>query len=171
MVETIFTNPLFVETILPFLLMFTLVFAVLEKTKILGEGKRQIDAIIALVVGLIFVSFGQATDVVVKMIPILGIALVVILVFMLLLGSLYGEGKFEVHKYLRIAIGIVIGILVIGMVLILTGGLDYLIGFIYGGNVGIIVNVVLVVIIIGAVAAVVFGGKGNGSGGKEKGGG
>ena len=68
MVETIFTNPLFVETILPFLLVFTLVFAILEKTKILGDGKRQIDAIVALVIGLIFVAFGYETNIVVRMI-------------------------------------------------------------------------------------------------------
>ena len=68
MVETFFTNPLFVETILPLLLVFVLVFAVLQKTKILGEGKRQIDAIVALVVAMIFVAFGQATNIVVKMI-------------------------------------------------------------------------------------------------------
>ena len=159
MVETIFTNPLFVETILPFLLVFTLVFAILEKTKILGDGKRQIDAIVALAIGLIFIAFGTATDIVVRMIPVLGIALVVILIFMILFGSLYQPGSFEIKGWMKVIVGILIAILVAGTVLVLTGGLDFVIRFIYGQNSGILINGVLVLIIIGAILLVVFGGK------------
>ena len=168
MVETIFTNPFFIETVLPLLLVFTVVFAILEKTKIFGDGKRQIDAIVALVVGLIFVAFGRATDIVVRMIPVLGVALVVILIFMILLGSVYGEGQFNIPGWLKVVVGILIGILVIATVLILTGGLDYIIGFIYGDNSGLLINGVLILVIIGAIAAVIFGGRGSSSGHKEK---
>ncbi|MEK6843959.1 MAG: hypothetical protein AABX83_00885 [Nanoarchaeota archaeon] len=164
MVETIFTNPFFIETVLPLLLIFTVVFAILEKTKILGDGKRQIDAIVALVISLIFVAFGRATDIVVRMIPILGVALIVILIFMILLGSVYGEGQFSIDWRLKVAIGILIAILVIAMVLILTGGLDYLLTFIYGDNSGLLINGVLVLVIIGAIVAVVWGGKDKESG-------
>ncbi|MDO8508872.1 MAG: hypothetical protein Q7S27_04275 [Nanoarchaeota archaeon] len=171
MVETIFTNPLFVQTILPFLLVFTLIFAVLEKTKILGEGKRQIDAIVALVIGLIFVSFGGATDIVVRMIPILGIAVVVILIFMILFGFAYQEGDFKMPDGLKITLGILAGLLVIGMVLILTGGIDYILGFIYSGSYpGLIMNIILIAVIVGAIVSVVWTGKGESSGGKGKGG-
>lgn len=168
MVETFFTNPLFVETILPFLLVFTLIFAVLQKTKVLGDGKKQIDAIVSLVIALIFVAFGQTTDIVVKMIPILGVALVVILMFMILLGSLYEPGNFKIEGWLKIVVGILIGILVAATVLILTGGLDYVVGFISGGgNTALLINGFLVLVIAGAILAVIFGGKG-GSGGEKK---
>jgi hypothetical protein len=40
------------DVLLPFLLIFTLVFAVLQKTNILGTGKKNLNVIIALVVGL-----------------------------------------------------------------------------------------------------------------------
>ncbi len=170
MVETIFTHPVFVETVLPFLLMFTLIFAVLQKTKILGEGKRQIDAIVALAIALIFVSFGRATDIVVRMIPVLGIALVVILIFMILLGSVYSPGSFEMKGWMKVVVGLLAALVVAGTVLILTGGLDYVVSFIYsGGNVGILVNLVLIAIIIGAIAAVVLGGGKDKDGkGKDK---
>jgi hypothetical protein len=166
MVETIFTSPLFVETILPFLLVFTLVFAILEKTKILGDGKRQIDAIIAIVIGLIFVAFGRASYIVVELIPILGVALVVLLIFMLLLGSMYQPGDFKMEKWMKIVIGILIAIVVAGTVLILTGGLDYVLGYITGsaGSGAVIVNIVLIVIVVGAVLAVIKGGKDKESG-------
>jgi hypothetical protein len=41
--------------ILPFLLVFTLVFSVLEKTKILGEGKKQFNVVVSLVLATAFV--------------------------------------------------------------------------------------------------------------------
>ena len=168
MVETFFTNPLFVETILPFLLVFTIVFAILQKTEILGKGKKQIDAIVALVVGLIFVAFGTATDIIVRMIPILGIALVVILVFMILLGSLFKPGEFEIKGWLKVVIGVLIAILVVATVLILTGGVDYIVGFIYSeGSGAIIVNGILILVIVGAILFVIFGKERAGGGGSS----
>jgi len=43
------------DFLLPFLLVFTIVFAVLQKTKIVGEGKKNFNVIIALIMGLLFV--------------------------------------------------------------------------------------------------------------------
>jgi membrane protease YdiL (CAAX protease family) len=45
----------FMDVLLPFLLIFTLIFAVLEKSKILGEEKRNFNTAIALIFGLIIV--------------------------------------------------------------------------------------------------------------------
>lgn len=44
-----------VDVLLPFLLIFTIIFAVLEKTKILGEEKRNMNSAIALIFSLIVV--------------------------------------------------------------------------------------------------------------------
>ena len=52
----IFSNPFFTEMLLPFLLVFVVVFAILQKSKILGDGKAQIDAIVGLVIGLILIG-------------------------------------------------------------------------------------------------------------------
>jgi len=45
----------FVDVLLPFLLVFTIIFAVLDKTKIMGEGKRNMNVSIALIFALIVV--------------------------------------------------------------------------------------------------------------------
>ena len=168
MVETIFTSDLFIQTILPFLLMFTILFAILQKTKILGDGKKQIDAIVSLVIALIFVAFGSATSIVVDMIPVLGVSLVVILIFMILLGSLY-KGDFDMPLKLKVDIGVLIAIVVAATVLILTGGLKYAVGFISGDTTGLFVNGLLIIIIIGAIVAVVFGGGSGKSSGSTSG--
>lgn len=44
-----------VDVILPFILVFTLVYAILQKANIFGEGSKKFNLIIALVLGLLFV--------------------------------------------------------------------------------------------------------------------
>jgi|TARA_B100000315_G_scaffold241139_1_gene261703 hypothetical protein len=45
----------FVDVVLPFLLIFTLIFSVLDKTKVLGEGKRNMNVGIAMIFALLVV--------------------------------------------------------------------------------------------------------------------
>lgn len=55
MVETVFSWPVFSEILFPFVLVFTLLFAILEKTKILGENKQN-HALISLAVAVILIA-------------------------------------------------------------------------------------------------------------------
>jgi hypothetical protein len=89
--ETIFQHFIFREFILPFLLIFVIVFAILEKTKIFGEDKKQLDAIVAFVIGLIFVGVAYPKDIVNNMILFLTVALVVSFVALLLWGFIMGD--------------------------------------------------------------------------------
>jgi len=162
MVETIFSEPIFVEIILPFLLVFTLVFAILDKSKLLGEGKRQINAIIALVVGLIFIGFELATNIVTKLIPFLAVSLVIIFVFMLIYGFISGKKDGDVlNKGLKIALGLIFGVAVIVAVLWSTGYWDSVVNMFVGGDSssGVWINILLLLIIGGAIAAVLASGK------------
>ena len=43
------------DALLPFLLIFTVIFAIMQKTKFLGEGKKNFNVVIALVIALIVV--------------------------------------------------------------------------------------------------------------------
>ena len=154
---TVFSNP-YAQLILSFLLVFTLVFAVLQKSKILGEGKKQIDALIALAVGLIVISVGYATDIITRIIPFLGVSLVIILVFMLLLGIFFKEGSFDIPSGLKIAFGIMVFIGVVIAVVAVTGSYGY-IRDLFVGNTSLIANIIMIIVVIGAVAlAVGFGG-------------
>ena len=91
MVEPIFISPIFIEYILPFVLIFTLVFAILEKTKVLGDGKKQINAIVAAISGLILLGFETFRDVITGIVPYAVVAMIVIFVFLLLYGFLGGK--------------------------------------------------------------------------------
>jgi len=165
MVESIFAQPIFMEYILPFLLVFTLVFAVLDKTKLLGEGKRQINAIISLVVGLILIAFPYAQGVIVKLIPFLAVSLVVLFVFMLMYGFAMGKKEGDVlDKGVKIALGIIVGLAVIVAVLWATGAWDTIYKTLVegGSSTQIWMNILLIAIIGGAMAVVLS------TGGKEK---
>lgn len=152
--------------ILPFVLVFALVFAVLEKSEILGKGKHQINAIISLVIGLIVVSFGYAVDIITGMIPFLAVALVIILVFLVLVGALYKEGEFKLHDNVRWAMVGIIAISVVIAALYFTGAWDYLYGLVNSNGEGsnIVTNVVFVAIIIAVIGAVLWGSRNSGSG-------
>ena len=169
MAITSLSHPLRVEVILPFLLVFTLVFAILQKTKILGDGKKQIDALVALVIGLIVVSFGYTTGIIISLIPFLAIAAVIILIFMLLYGMTFEAGGFKLHKSVQVSIGILAAIGVIIVTMFATGAWNFVLDvFNSGGDFTLIItNLVFLVIIIVALVVAMFGGKGGGDKKKE----
>ena len=88
-------NERFLESALPFLLIFVMVFAVLQKTKIIGEGRRQFNTIVALALSLMVIlphltgSYPPGKDVVEIMntaLPQVSLLIIVILSALLLVG-------------------------------------------------------------------------------------
>ena len=160
MAEPFFINSFFLSYILPFVLVFTLVFAILQKTQLLGDGKKQNDSLVALVIGLILIAFPFARDIVVKLMPFLAVSIAILLVFMLGYGFIY-NGKVEMHKYLKWTLMIIFGLALATVILWISGAWDGIYNFIFERNQGQIwVNIVLVAVMAGAVVAVL---KGKGS--------
>ena len=129
--ETIFQNWVFKDYILPFLLIFAIVFGVLEKTKVLGEGRKQLNAIIAFVMAMIFVSVLFPKQVVSNMVLFLTVSLVVILVFLMLYGFVVSDKEgLKVAGWMKWVFGILAGAATIIAVIWATGmkvqALDFL---------------------------------------------
>jgi len=87
------------EALLPFLLIFTIIFAILQKTKILGEDKKNLSVIVAIVVGLLVVvphatgRFPANADPVLIIndaLPQVSIVLVAV-IFLLILIGVFGQ--------------------------------------------------------------------------------
>ena len=113
---TIFLQyPVFTRFILPFLLVFFLAFAILEKTKLLGGDNKQLDALISFIIGLIFVTVLSPTLIVSNLVLFLSVALVIIFVFLLMWSFLSGEDGFKLseHKNFRTIILVVVTIAVL----------------------------------------------------------
>lgn len=161
-VPWILTHPLVTGTILPFVLVFVLIFAILDRIKILGEDKRQINALVSLAIALIFVTFGQAVDIVNKLMPFLAVLTVIILVFLILWGFIAtGKEGLTIHKGIKITGGIIITIALIVAVAVYTGASDIITEWFSGGNSSIIISTVVFLAVIGGAIAVVLatGGK------------
>jgi hypothetical protein len=156
----IFISSFFLEYVLPFVLVFTLIFAILQKSQLLGENKKQINAIIALVTGLILIA-SPFSYIVVKLMPFLAIVAVILLVFMLLYGFVQGkvEGDVLQKTWLKALFGVILGIALITAILMITGFWDVLFNLAFNrqGGSSILINGFMLLIIAGVIVAVVLG--------------
>ena len=158
MAEPIFISGYFLDYILPFVLVFTLIFAILTKTKLLGEDKKQINAIIGLVVGLILIAFPFARNIVVQLMPFLAVSAVILLVFMLLYGFIWGKSEDVLNKGMKIVLSIIFGLGLITAILFITGWWDPVYDFIFNREKGQVwINALLIAVLAGAVIAVLKG--------------
>ena len=88
------------DVILPFLLIFTIVFAILEKTKVFGteeiEGtkytKKNLNAMASFVISFMVVASSQLVEIITEVSSHVVILLLVSIFFLILAGSFYKEG-------------------------------------------------------------------------------
>lgn len=162
MAEFIFSNVLFRDYILPFLLVFVVLFGVLEKTKIFGDGKRQVNALTSFVVALIFIGFVLPKQIVTNLVLYFSVALIIILVFMILFGFVSADKDgLKPQRWMTWVFGILIGVSLIVAVFWASGSLDYIINLLFyqSWSKTLWVNVMFVLIIAGAIAFAFSGGK------------
>ncbi|MBI2558708.1 hypothetical protein HYW20_05270 [Candidatus Woesearchaeota archaeon] len=89
------------DVVLPFLLVFTIVFAILEKTKVLGmeeiEGKKytkkNLNAIAAFVIAFLVVASSQLVEIITTVSANAVVVLFLAVLFLMLVGSFYKEGE------------------------------------------------------------------------------
>lgn len=157
----------FVDVLLPFLLIFTVIFAVLDKTKILGEGKRNMNVGLAFVFALLVVvphvtgRFPAGYDpvaVINSALPTVSLLVVAIIALLILIG---------VFAHDRVMLGLTapgwVGLFSIVAILFIFGSsagwwqsgfMDWMEG-IFGSDV---VAVLIMILVFGIVIAFVTGG-------------
>jgi len=158
---TILQHPLLVDFLYPFLLMFFIVFAILEKTQILGE-KHQLNAFLSLVIGLVFVSAVFPKIIVVNLILFLVVGLIVIFVGLMLWGFISGKGAVS-NKGMQIFLAILVFVALILAIIGITGLGGGIEGFFTsafnflfnsGWSGGLWTNFLIIILIVGAIAVV-----------------
>lgn len=161
----IFGWPIFTNYILPFVLMFVVVFAILEKTQILGREKRQINAIVAFIFSLMFIAVPSVVGVTQQMIPIIGVIIIILLSFMMLFGFIGGQtGEKGLNKGLKVTFGILIGASMVAIIMWVTGTLPSISNFFSQEEV--LSTTILLVFIIAIFSVVLSTSKSSESGGK-----
>ncbi|MEK6913605.1 MAG: hypothetical protein AABW47_02950 [Nanoarchaeota archaeon] len=163
MAETFLQIPIISNFILPFLLVFTISFAILEKTKLFGDSKKQLNAIVSAVASLIFVGAVYPKMVVGNLILYFTVAIVAIFVILLIWGFIFGdyskEGK--APNRLKLILGIFASISFVGAVVWATGWYKDL-GDFFGSNIELNQTIwtnALFIIVIAIALALILGQK------------
>lgn len=144
----------FFAYILPFLLIFALVFGILTRTKIFKENKA-INAIIALVIGLLALQFEFVPLFFSEIFPRLGVGLAVILALLILAG-LFFDPKSKFINYGLLVVGLVVFVVVLvqtfGWVGWTSGYFWTTLMYNWATIVGVLVAVIILAIVIKSVA-------------------
>jgi len=138
------------DFVLPFLLVFVIVYGIMVSTKFFGSNKG-VYVIIALVIALMSLRYQYfLSSFLSELFPRLGIGLAILLALLILVGVFIGD-KDNYWRYILMAIGAVI------FIVILWQTSDRL-GWYWAGNLGsdTVGFIILGVLIIGAIVAVVI---------------
>jgi hypothetical protein len=144
--------------LLPFLLVFFILFAILEKTKLLGD-KKQIHALIAFVIGLIFVGAIYPVLVVSNLILFLTVTIVAVFVVLLIWGFIFGDKEgFKPAGWMKWVLLIVASLAFVVGLIWATGLWDKVQSFLTAGIGGtIFTNIIFLIVIAIALALVIKG--------------
>lgn len=126
------------DVVLPFLLVFALIFAILEKTRILGtegkdgEPKRNLNTLVAFVVAMMVVATNKVVNTINVALPNIILIIVAFVAFLMMIGVFYGTGELrfhEMHKnYFKgfVAVSLILLILILLNSLTLSSGQTWL---------------------------------------------
>lgn len=121
------------DIVLPFILVFTIVFAILEKTKILGlqtiDGtsytKKNLNAMVALIIAFLVIASTQLVSIINQVMAHVVLLLVLAISFLLLVGVFFADKEFSLKEYPG-WVKFFMVIMFIGIVLIFLNALDWL---------------------------------------------
>ncbi|MBI4154088.1 hypothetical protein HY501_02025 [Candidatus Woesearchaeota archaeon] len=165
----------FFDVILPFLLVFTVIFGILEKTRVFGEEqvgdkkypKKSLNSMVAFVIAFFSIAAKEVVASLQVSLPQVALVLVIIICFMLLAGSFMGDRVFSFEGK-RLWVGILTTIMFFAILFIFMnslGWLDPIMGFIEANFGAVVIPVIFLLVTVGTVVYVV-GGKGGS--GEEK---
>ncbi len=132
--------------VLPFLVLFALIFAILGQMKIF-QGNRAVNSIIALAVALMALQFDFVPRFFSEVFPRLGVGLAVILVILILIGMFMNPSNAGL-MWTLLGIGGVIAIVVLMSAGDAVGGG---VGYWFSEHYGTVILVLIIVIFLGAV--------------------
>ncbi len=157
----------FFNVILPFLLVFTIVYAILEKSAIFGKEKvegiemprKNVNSMIAFVIALFVVVTKEIVVSIKESIPQIALILVIIVSFMMLAGALVKGDEpfsFEKHKNWKLFLIFVLFISVLAVFLNSIGWLFPILDYIaVNWDKTFIVSLIFLAIVVGVILYIV----------------
>lgn len=165
------------DVILPFLLVFTIIFAILEKTKIFGvddvDGKKvtkkNINAMVAFVIGFLVIASTKLVGVINEVMANVVLLIVLGVCFLMLVAVFFKDEEFDSMKNLPVLTQILIYVMAIGLVVIFLNALGWLqsiFDLFENINADWAASLIFIIIIIGFIVWITYTPKG--SSGTEK---
>lgn len=157
----------FFDVILPFLLVFTIFFGILEKTRIFGEEKigdksypkKNLNSMVAFVVAFFVVAAKEVVTSLQLSLPYVALGLVVLLSFMMLAGSFMGDKTFSFEgKPWAIFLTLISFIAVVLIFLNSFGWFQPIVAFFSANPSTVLIPTLLIGAVIGTIIYVVGGG-------------
>jgi hypothetical protein len=140
------------DFLFPLLLVFFVLFAILERSKLFGNDKTQLNALVSLVISLIFVGAIFPKVIVSNLILFLSISVIAIFVILLLWGFVYSDVKegFKLEGWMKWVLGIGLGVIFIFALIWATSDWwDRILGSLQGSKGGsITTNVIFILVIV-----------------------
>ncbi len=171
------------DVVLPFLLTFTIVFAILEKTKVFGVEKiggeeyprKNLNAMAAFAIGFMVVASSKIVDALTNISAQMVVLLFLSVFFLMLVGSFMKEGEIAKEGYKGAPQYVFAIVMAIGIVIILLNSLktdskqtwlEYSLNYIsnYWTSTGV-ASVILIVLFIAFIAFITKGEQATGSSG------
>jgi len=159
-VLTFFADIGLYDVVLPFLLVFTLVYALLEKTRVLGiervgdkeYTKKNVNSMLAFTIAFFVIASAQLVAIISEVVSNMVLLLVLLVCFMLLVGSMHKDDKggFELKGFYKSAFYL---IMFVGIILIFLNAMGWLqIGWeyvIYNWDTQFVGMIILILVIVG----------------------
>lgn len=101
----------FYEVALPFLLIFTIVFAVLEKVKIFGPDSQKYDLVIALVMGFLVVRMTPIVEHINIFLPKVSWVVLVFIMALMVLGIFGAKAEFSGLMFMFAVVVSIVGVI------------------------------------------------------------
>jgi len=111
----------FYDVALPFLLIFTITFAILQKLKIFGQKSKNFNAVIALVMAFLVVRSDAVVSTMNLFLPKISLISIIIVSVLLLVGLMLGKESAGFTKILG-SIGMVLIIIAVGIAFFSSSG-------------------------------------------------
>jgi len=134
--------------VLPFVLIFTIVFAVLQSTKILG-GKKNIDTVISLVFGFFLIRNQTIIKTINNFLPNISLLIVVILMILLVIGIFVGSYEWSQGvKGLAAVLAVIVVLWILGASYWSSFGIPNIFAGLSSETQGILIFLAILVVII-----------------------
>jgi hypothetical protein len=170
------------DVVLPFLLVFTIVYAILEKTRLLGVvkvkdqggvaevGNKNLNSMVAFVIGLLVVATANVVRAINESLPNIILLLVILVSFLILIGIFWKTGEMDFagkhagwYKFFMVILFIGVLAIFLNAIYVTSNGKEYslllvVLGWVIANWSGTIFAAIMVLLII--IGAIVFITKG-----------